>query len=175
MSDATQDPPRSAEAVAGSTTDRGPLAPPPAAISPPISSADVVLTEESVSALFGSIHREGRWNPADEIQVRAICGAVKLDFTRAELPPSGIVDLDVRAIAGGVEITVPDGAEVELEATPVLGSIEQTLRNRGVGERLRAAVTGAGAAADTNPAPSERPVFRIYGFAIFGSIKVTGR
>jgi len=95
---------------------------------------------------------------------------VKLDFTRAALPPSGEVDLDVRAICGDVEIIVPDGAEVEMEATPVVGSVERRLRSKGAGERLRAAVTRGREAAHEDPA-----FFRIVGTAIFGSIRVQGR
>ncbi len=123
-------------------------------------------TEESVRAVFSSHHREGRWDAADEILVRALFGEVKLDFTQAELPPSGVVELDVDAIFGEVEITVPDSAEVELLGTPVFGSIEQRRRNKGVGERFRASVAGE------SDRPDEPLLFCITGRAVFGAIKV---
>ncbi|MBW2390736.1 MAG: hypothetical protein JRG89_20225 [Deltaproteobacteria bacterium] len=113
---------------------------------------------------------------ADEIEVRAIFGEVTLDFTRAELPPSGTIEIDALAVCGEIKIIVPDGAEVELDGTPVLGSIEQTLRKSGARERIRELITGE---RDEDPAapppPPAPPYFRIDGRAILGRIKVTGR
>ena len=91
---------------------------------------DHLLTQESFRAIFSSNQRAGRWEPADEIQVLAICGEVRLDFTRAELPPSGMIEIHAWAIGGEVKIIVPDGAEIELEGEPVLGSIEQHVRKK---------------------------------------------
>lgn len=105
-----------------------------------------------------------------------MCGNVTLDFRRAELPPSGAVEIDARAICGAIEIIVPDGAEVEIEGTPFVGSIEQHLRGAGVRERIREWVTGErDDDAIAPPLSEEPPLFRIFGQAIFGSIRVTGR
>lgn len=121
-----------------------------------------VLTEESVHSVLSAVEREGRWDPADDIFVRAIFGAVKLDFTHADLPESGIVDLDVRAIFGSVEIIVPDGAEIIVDATPILGSVERKMPK----DRH---------AARNDSADGEPPSFHIVGQAIFGSIEIIGR
>jgi hypothetical protein len=137
---------------------------------------DHLLTQDSFQAVLSAHQRAGRWEAADEIEVRAIFGAVTLDFTRAELPPSGMIEIDVLAFCGAVEIIVPDGAEVELDGTPVLGSIEQKLRKLGARESIPARVTGEH---DENlPAsapPPEPPYFRIDCRAILGSIEVMGR
>jgi hypothetical protein len=139
-------------------------------------SDDHEITEETFWAVCSSNQRAGRWEPADEIQVRAIAGEVTLDFTRAELPPSGMIEIDALAICGAIEIIVPDGAEVELEGTPVGGSIEQQVRKKGARERIREWVTGErDEDLPAPPPPSEPPYFRIDGRAIFGTIKVTGR
>ncbi len=129
------------------------------------------LTEESVTAVFSSRHREGRWDSPDDIQVRAIFGEVKLDFTRAELPPSGVVELDVQAVFGDVEITVPDGAEVELDGTPVFGSIERKRRDTKIGDRVSRSLRGERHVASDRRDP-EAPLFYIDGHAVFGSIRV---
>ncbi len=63
------------------------------------------LTRETFRAVFSTHERGGRWEPADEIQVRVVFGQITLDFTRAELSPSGVVDLDVRAVFGSIEMT----------------------------------------------------------------------
>ena len=140
---------------------------------------DDLLTQESFRSILSSHQQAGRWEPADEIEVRAILGEVTLDFTRAELPTSGVIEIYAQAICGEVNIIVPDGAEIELDATPVLGSIEcidQQVRKKGARERIRERVPGEG---DEDlpepPPPQEPPYFRIDGRAILGTIKVTCR
>jgi hypothetical protein len=136
---------------------------------------DYLLTEE-FRAILSTHQRAGRWEPADEILAQAILGEVKLDFTRADLPPSGVVEIEAWAILGEVSIIVPDGADVELDGTPILGSIEQQVRKKGAGEQVREWVTGEREEDLPAPrAPEEPPYFRINGHAILGSIKVTGR
>jgi hypothetical protein len=92
-----------------------------------------LLTQESFRAILSANQRSGRWEPAEEIRVHAIMGEVTLDFTRAELPPSGMIEIDALAFCGEIHIIVPDGAEVELNGTPFVGSIEQKARQKGIG------------------------------------------
>jgi hypothetical protein len=175
MPNRTDDPPGTRPKIVTAPASR--LASPPATSPASRAIEDHPLTEESFRAIFSSNQRGGRWEPADEIQVLAVCGEVTLDFTRAELPPGGMIGIDARAICGAVEIILPDGAEVELEAEPFLGSVEhQHVRRKGVGDAIRDWVTGE--RDDDRPAPptsAEPPYFRIDGRAILGSIKVTGR
>ena len=171
MQDGNDDPSQSKPQLAAMPAS--PLAASPEASPALQATDDHPLTQESFRAICSSNQRAGRWEPADEIQVRAICGEVTLDFTLAELPPSGMIEIDAQAIFGEVKIIVPDGAEIELEGTPFCGSIEQHVSKKGVGERIRKWVTGE---RDQDlPAPSpppEPPYFRVDGRAIFGSIKV---
>jgi hypothetical protein len=132
------------------------------------------LDHESFQAILSSHQRAGRWVAAEDIEVRAICGEVTLDFTRADLPPSGEVEIHALAICGEVKIIVPDGADVELEGTPFVGSIEQTFRKKGAREWIREKVMGD----EDLPPPSrtlEPPLFRIDARAVFGAVKVEGR
>ena len=71
---------------------------------------DYEPTQESFRAVFSSHQRAGRWEAADQIEVRAVFGEVTLDLTRAELPPGGVIEIDALAFCGAVEIIVPDGA-----------------------------------------------------------------
>ncbi len=51
-------------------------------------------THESFRAICSSNQRGGNWEPADEIEVLSIAGEVILDFTRAELPESGVIEIE---------------------------------------------------------------------------------
>ncbi|MCG8588224.1 MAG: cell wall-active antibiotics response protein [Proteobacteria bacterium] len=141
-----------------------------------LQTADTDVFTETFRAVFSSHQRAGRWEASDEIEARAVFGEVTLDFTRAELPPSGTVEIHASAIFGEVHIIVPDGADVDIDGTPVLGSIEQHLRRKGAREKIREWVTGEREEDLPAPGPSvERPYFHVTGRAILGTVKVTGR
>jgi hypothetical protein len=173
MPNRTDDPPRTKPQIVDVPASRLEASP---EASPALQSTDDLLTQESFRAICSSNQRGGRWEPADEIQALAICGEVTLDFTRAELPPSGMIEIDAWAICGEVKIIVPHGAEVEIDGEPFLGSIEhQQVRKRGARQRIREWVTGErDEDLPAPPPPTEPPFFRIDGRAILGSIKVTG-
>ncbi len=174
MPSRTDDPPRTKPQIAAVPASR--LAASPEASPSLQTTDDHLLTQESFRAICSSNQRAVRWEPADEIQVLAICGEVTLDFTRAELPPSGVIEIDAQAICGEVKIIVPDGAEIELDGTPFCGSIEQQVSKKGMRERIREWVTGErDEDLPAPPPPPEPPYFRIDGRAIFGSVKVMGR
>lgn len=172
----TEDPPRTRPQVPAAPVSSGltPRASGGSAL--PTREEDDDLTRDSFRAIFSSHQRAGRWEPADEIQARAICGEVVLDFTRAVLPESGEIEIEAWAICGEVRIVVPDGADVELLGTPILGSIEQQVRRKGTRERIREWVTGErDEDLPVPPQPPEPPYFRIDCHAILGAVKVTGR
>ena len=171
----TDEPPRTKPQIVTVPASRLPASP---AASPALQTTDDhLLTQETFRAILSANQRAGRWEPADEIQVRAIFGEVTLDFTRALLPPSGVIEIDALAFCGAVEIIVPDGAEVELEGEPVLGSIEQQVRKKRAREQIREWITGErDEDLPAPPPPPEPPYFRIDARAILGTIKVvTGR
>jgi hypothetical protein len=183
----TDNPPRTETPQNRSPSEPSLSAPPasPVVASPSASAAGRaddhhLLTQDSFRAILSSHERAGRWEAADEIEVRAVGGEVTLDFTHADLPPSGVVEIDVWAIGGHVRIIVPDGAEIELEGTPILGSIEQKVRRKGLGaglrDGLRELVTGEqDRDLPTPPASAEPPLFRIDAHAVCGVVEVSGR
>jgi hypothetical protein len=171
------DPPRTRPTVVGMPKAEEDAVPAPAgARDLAMEPDDDFVSYETFRAILSSHQRAGRWEAADEIEAVAILGEVTLDFTRADLPPGGVVDIEAQAILGEVKIIVPAGAEVEVSGTPFLGSIEQHVRRKGTGEVIREWVTGErdddlpAAAPDDQP-----PLFRIDGSAILGSIRVSVR
>jgi hypothetical protein len=170
----TDDPPQTRPQI---TTERASSLTPSPAASPTAEEVDDgLIIEDSVRALLSSNQRGGRWEAADEIEVRAILGDVTLDFTRADLPPGGVIGIEAFAFCGAIQIIVPDGAEVEIEGTPILGSIEHTIRTKGARQAIREMITGEkdDDLSALSPAP-ETPYFHIDCRAILSSITVTGR
>lgn len=107
-----------------------------------------------IRSLFGNIERHGAWVAPDTLAVSAIAGSVVLDFREARFSAPS-VELDVRVVFGSLEIIVPPQLAVECEASNVFGNV---------------ACHGGAAVADP-----ERPILRIRGSAIFGSVEVHTR
>ena len=126
---------------------------------------------ESIMSLLSSTQRAGTWEVADRIEAFALMGDVKLDFAKAHLPASGVVEIHAVSIMGQVTISVPEGAEVEMKGFPVLGSFEQkTRRRRRTRDVVREWVTGE--EREAPPLDEEPPLFRISGVAIMGSVEL---
>jgi len=104
-----------------------------------------------VVGVMGSAHRRGRWRVGHELHAVSIMGGCKIDLREAIID-SPVIAIDALAIMGTVEVIVPEGVEVDLEGTAIMGS--KTLRMGGTPPRLGA------------------PLVRITGLAILGEIKV---
>jgi hypothetical protein len=126
---------------------------------------------ERISSVFSSHARAGNWEAPDHVDAFSVFGDVKLDFSRASLPPTGIVEITASAIFGSVHIVIPDGAEVEVEGTPIFGSIEHKVRGKGAGTRLRELITGEDSNVELDD-DGDPPLFRVIGSAVFGSIEI---
>jgi hypothetical protein len=130
---------------------------------------------DSVSALLSSVERSGEWQVPDRLRVRAFCGHVKLDFRRAELPTDGVVEIDCDAICGHIDITVPEGSEVEMEGLRV---IVGDLKHRSLRPRVRRFLGRVFKGEETRSAETtdgEAPLFVVSGRAIFGAIQIVSR
>lgn len=101
--------------------------------------------------LFGSVERRGPWACPQHLAARVVCGNVVLDLREARLT-SGTTTIDVNVTMGNVEVIVPPGMAVEIDATSTLGNIEQR--------------TEAG------PLASLGPVVRITGRVKLGNLEV---
>ena len=121
-------------------------------------SVDAALSSQAakkrVVAFFGSVERRGAWIAPAEISVSAVFGSSVIDFREARFS-STTITLDVRAVFGSLEVIVPPQLAVECDGSSIFGSIESH---------------GGGAVADP-----DRPVLRIVGTALFGSIDVQTR
>ena len=78
-------------------------------------------------ALMGGVDRNNESQAFRGGELTAVMGGVQLDLDGAR-PASGRVIIDVFAMWGGIEIGVPDDWRVELEASPVMGGVENSAR-----------------------------------------------
>ena len=115
---------------------------------------DAQATRRRIIAFFGSVERRGAWIAPERISVAAVFGSSVIDFREARFAAKSVT-LDVRCVFGSLEVIVPPQLAVECDGSSIFGSIESH---------------GGGAVADP-----DRPVLRIVGTALFGSIEVQTR
>ena len=106
-----------------------------------------------VAVMSGS-QAKGRWRLSGRTTAVAVMGGVDMDLRHAEIDGPEIVITAV-AFWGGIQITVPEGFEVELEGFSFMGGRDLKLRNV-------ARVPGS-------------PRIRVRGFAIMGGIDVKSK
>lgn len=100
-------------------------------------------------AIFSGVQRKGRWVVPASLPAVAVMGGVELDFTQAVLT-SAETRVEVFALMGGIDITVPDGVAVRMDAFGFMGGTSQP----------------------QGEAPPGAPVLRFEGVAIMGGIDV---
>ena len=115
---------------------------------------DTQATRRRIVAFFGSVERRGAWIAPERISVAAVFGGSVIDFREARFAAKSVT-LDVRCVFGSLEVIVPPQLAVECDGSSIFGSIESH---------------GGSAVADP-----DRPVLRIVGTALFGSIEVQTR
>ncbi len=142
----TADLPASSTALAASPSPTVALATTP---------ADDGATPETVYAIFGGVERRGSWTVPRRWRVVATFGGAQLDLREARFP-TGVIDLEVRAVFGGVQIIVPPGLAVEVQGTAIMGGFQNVNR------------------APAHPDP-DAPLLRIHGLAFMGGVDITMR
>ncbi len=111
-------------------------------------------TEEiDLVAIFGGEDLASTADPFYGGKITTMFGGTKLDLRRATPAPTGVY-LDVLAIAGGVDLIVPDGWRVEFDGNVYAG----------------------GFADETNAtADPDAPILRIDGMVMMAGLRVTTR
>ncbi len=117
--------------------------------------ADDGLAPQTVYAIFGGVDRRGTWNVPRRWRVVAAFGGAQLDLREARFP-TGVIDLEVKAVFGGVQIIVPPGLAVEVHGTAIMGGFQNVNR------------------APAHPDP-DAPLLRIHGLALMGGVDITMR
>jgi hypothetical protein len=100
-------------------------------------------------AIFSGVERKGRWVVPESMACVAVMGGIELDFSEVVLTARETT-VQVFALMGGMDITVPDGVAVRMDAFGFMG----------------------GTAQPKGDAPPDAPVIRFQGVAIMGGIDV---
>src|SRR5665213_908185 len=84
-------------------------------------------TTQTVYAIMGGVDRRGAWTVPQRWRVIAMMGGAQLDLREARFP-AGVIDLEVKAVFGGVQIIVPPGLAVEVHGTAIMGGFQNVNR-----------------------------------------------
>ena len=122
---------------------------------PVVVDADRVRPHGFLISILGATDRSGRWIPARKSFALGVLGGISLDFREALLG-SGITDVKLLAVLGGIEIIVPPEMAVEVDGMAVLGGFEYQTDTP-----LR-----------SNP---DLPTLRVRGVAVLGGVTVEVR
>ncbi|HZL18511.1 MAG TPA: LiaF domain-containing protein [Polyangia bacterium] len=109
-------------------------------------------TTQTVYAIMGGVDRRGAWTVPQRWRVIAMMGGAQLDLREARFP-AGVIDLEVKAVFGGVQIIVPPGLAVEVHGTAIMGGFQNVNR------------------APAHPDP-DAPLLRVHGIAIMGGVDI---
>ena len=156
----TSDNPADIEALLGDLPGlEGPAAPTKALVPTVVSAALVPQDQErnleTAYAIFGGIDRRGAWNVPRRMKIVALFGGANLDLREARFPP-GVIDIEVSAVMGGINIVVPPGLAVQMHGSAIMGGFADVNR------------------APANPDP-EAPLLRVHGLAMMGGVNIEMR
>lgn len=101
---------------------------------PATTTAPALVAARHMRILFGSIERTGPWAVPQQLRARVVCGNLELDLREARLV-AGVTTIEVDVTMGNVEVIVPPGYQVDVEASSFLGAVEERT------ERVSAAPT----------------------------------
>jgi len=105
---------------------------------------------QRLTAILSSDGRRGRWRVPPRLEVRSVLGECTLELQSATLTSHHTV-IEARTLLGSVSIYVPEGVDVHLTGSAILGSKYSDLRG--------------------TPAPGA-PVIQIRAHAVLGEISV---
>lgn len=126
------------------------------ALSPPSGPAAAALARKAPEsrtyfAVMSGVIRRGAWVVPKRINAVAFMGGVELDLREATLS-SGVTEIEVLAVMGGVVVTVPPNVRLECDGFAFMGGFEDQLKQAASGD------------------PSA-PVVRLTGFAFMGGVE----
>jgi uncharacterized protein DUF1707/cell wall-active antibiotic response 4TMS protein YvqF len=113
-------------------------------------STTALVPAKHLRVVLGSIERFGPWAVPPHLAARVLWGNLELDLRDAQLSP-GVTTIDVHVTMGNVELMVPPGVAVEVDAGAFLAHVEDR----------------------TEPSATTTHVVRVTGRVALGNLEVT--
>jgi hypothetical protein len=88
-----------------------------------IAPSTALVPAKRVRVIFGSIERTGPWAVPQHLHARVFAGNLELDLRDARLA-QGVTTIEVDVTFGNVEVIVPPGFHVDVDATSFLGAVD---------------------------------------------------
>lgn len=82
-----------------------------------------LVPAKRLRVVLGSVERVGVWAVPQHLAARVLWGNLELDLRDARLAP-GVTTIDVHVTMGNVELVVPPGVAVDVDAGALLGHVE---------------------------------------------------
>jgi len=133
-------------------------------------------TGAATTTVFNVIGKTDRASTSSDFrtaELTNVMGTSSLDLREATIPPGGEAVIDVFTMMGKVELIIPDGWTVELEAVPIMGAVRDRRFTRSQ-LRIDDQRPQPGAAEAETPAASTAAPPRVVlrGFVMMGSVVV---
>jgi hypothetical protein len=125
-------------------------APVPVPAAPPSTRIGGTPTSSVAVAVMSGAVRKGPWVVPEKFRAVAVMGGVELDLTDARFSAPEVT-IEVFALMGGVQVTVPPDVTVDVRGFAFMGGFDNSVRTGG---------------------PPGSPVVRITGFALMGGVEV---
>jgi hypothetical protein len=91
--------------------------------------------------VLSDVERSGVWRLPQSSSLVVALGSCKLDLRRATIG-ANLTTIDVRVVLGSLEVVVPHGVEVDLEASSILSSKTQRVSGPAIPDAPRIVITG---------------------------------
>lgn len=105
---------------------------------------------ERIATVLGNVSRKGEWDVPERLVVRSVLGDCHIELQQARLT-APVTTIEATTVLGAVTIFVPDGLDVRMSGTAVLGARSSSVRS--------------------TPRPGA-PILHVIGRAYLGSVEV---
>jgi hypothetical protein len=94
----------------------------PAELAALVPEPTALVPSQRLRMVMGSIERTGPWAVPQHLSARVLWGNLLVDLRTARMAPGTTIEVDVTM--GNVEVLVPPGIDVEVDASTFMGNVE---------------------------------------------------
>jgi hypothetical protein len=100
-----------------------------------------LVVSQRMRVVMGSVEKTGPWAVPQRLSARVAWGHLLLDLRNARLADTGTT-IEVNVTMGNVEVLVPPGLEVEVDASSFMGNVEDRTEPSPAGRRAVVRIVG---------------------------------